>query len=292
MIVVTTPTGNIGKQVLADLLDNGESVRVIVRDASRLPAGIAERVEVIEGSHGDLSVVNEAFKGADTVFWLVPPDMQATDVTAAYVDFTQPACEAFKSQGVKRVVGVSALGRGWSKPAGLVSASLAMDDLIASSGVSYRALTNPSFMENLINQARAIKAQSMFFSPLVGDRRFPTCATRDIARSATKLLLDTSWSGVGHLAVLGPEDISFNEMAQVLSGVLGKPVHFQQIPMEAFKQRLAGFGTSDAMSQAYVEMMTAKNEGMDNAEPRTSENTTPTSFRQWAEEVLKPAVLS
>ena len=101
MIVVTTPTGNIGKQVLADLLDNGESVRVIVRDASRLPAGIAERVEVIEGSHGDLSVVNEAFKGADTVFWLVPPDMQATDVTAAYVDFTQPACEAFKSQGVE-----------------------------------------------------------------------------------------------------------------------------------------------------------------------------------------------
>ena len=35
----------------------------------------------------------------------------------------------------------------------------------------------------------------------------------------------------------------------------------------------------------------AKDKGLDNAEPRTPENTTPTSFRQWCEEVLKPAVL-
>lgn len=40
-----------------------------------------------------------------------------------------------------------------------------------------------------------------------------------------------------------------------------------------------------------VDMMTAKNEGLDNHEPRTPEATTPTSFRQWCEEVLKPAVL-
>ena len=39
-----------------------------------------------------------------------------------------------------------------------------------------------------------------------------------------------------------------------------------------------------------VDMACAKNEGLDNAEPRTSENTTPTSFRQWCAEVLKPAV--
>jgi len=38
-------------------------------------------------------------------------------------------------------------------------------------------------------------------------------------------------------------------------------------------------------------MMMAKNEGLDNAEPRTAQSTTPTSFRQWCQEVLKPAVL-
>jgi uncharacterized protein YbjT (DUF2867 family) len=291
MIVVTAPTGNIGKQVLADLLAVGAAVRVIVRDPTRIPEDVRKRVQVVQGSHGEINVVNQSFEGADAVFWLVPPDMKTKDVNAAYVGFTRPACEAFKNHGVTRVVGVSALGRGWPKHAGLVSASLAMDDLIGSTGVSYRALTMPSFMENIVNQAGAIKNQGMFFSPLDGDRKFPTCATRDIASVAAKLLLDHSWSGVGSIAVLGPEDLSFNEMAQIISEVLGKTVRFQQTPMDAFKARLAGFGTSEAMSQAYVDMMTAKNEGMDNALPRTAQSSSPTSFRQWCEEVLKPLVL-
>ena len=49
---------------------------------------------------------------------------------------------------------------------------------------------------------------------------------------------------------------------------------------------------SDAMAQATVDMIVAKDQGLDNAEPRTPESTTPTSFRQWCEEVLKPAVLA
>jgi hypothetical protein len=49
---------------------------------------------------------------------------------------------------------------------------------------------------------------------------------------------------------------------------------------------------SDAMAQATVDMMVAKDQGLDNAEPRIPESSTPTSFRQWCEEVLKPAVLA
>jgi hypothetical protein len=39
-------------------------------------------------------------------------------------------------------------------------------------------------------------------------------------------------------------------------------------------------------------MMAAKERGLDNGEPRTLEATTPTTFRQWCGEVLKPAVLA
>jgi hypothetical protein len=72
---------------------------------------------------------------------------------------------------VKRVVGISALGRGtpWAANAGLVTASLKMDDLIASAGASYRAVTNPSFMDNLLRQVELIKNQSMFSLPISGD---------------------------------------------------------------------------------------------------------------------------
>ncbi len=81
-------------------------------------------------------------------------------------------------------------------------ASLAMDDLIASTGVNYRALTMPGFMDNMLRQVELIKTQGMFFWPISGDRKLPTCATRDIAAVATRLLLDRFWSGQGSVPVL------------------------------------------------------------------------------------------
>ncbi|WP_317202295.1 NAD(P)H-binding protein [Janthinobacterium sp.] len=293
MIVITAPTSTIGSQVLETLVSSGERVRVIARDPARLPTHMRERIEVLQGSHSDINIVNQAFEGADAVFWLVPPDPQAKTLEAAYVDFTRPACAAFKSQAMNRVVGISALGRGTTiaAHAGLVTASLAMDDLIANSGVNYRALTMPSFMDNIIRQVVPIKTQGMFFSPISGDRKMPACATRDIAASAVRLLRDATWSGPGQLAVLGPEDISFNDMAKVISDVLGKPVRYQQISFETYKSWFTGFGMSEAMAQGMTDMASAKNDGLDNAESRAPDNTTPTSFRQWCEEILKPAVL-
>ena len=292
MIVVTTPTGSIGQQVLENILDGGQPIRVIARDPSGLPRQVLDRVEVVEGSHGNIDVVNKAFTGADSVFWLCPPNPRAESVEAAYVDFTRPAADAIRSKGVKRVVAVSALGRGtaMARNAGYVTASLKMDDLIAGTGVSLRELTMPSFMDNILRQVQPIKSRGMFFSPIAGDRKLPTCATRDIAAVAAKLLLDPSWSGRSSVPVLGPEDLSPNDMAQIMSQVLEKPVRFQQITYEAFKATLTKNGMSDAMAQGMVDMMAAKDAGLDNAETRTPQSTTPTSFRQWCEEVLKPSI--
>ena len=292
MIVITTPTGQIGRQVLAHLLDGTQPVRVIVRDPARLPDKVRRRVEVIEGSHGDADVLDRAFEGADAVFWLVPPDDAAPSIEDAYVGFTRPAVDAFKQHGVHRVVGISALGRGTAvaERAGYVTASLAMDDLIATSGVAYRALTMPSFMDNLIWQAAPIKTKGVFFGPIDGDRKLPTCATRDIAATAARLLLDGDWSGFEEVPVLGPEDLSFDDMAGIMTEVLGIPVRYQQIPFEAFTANLIERGMSPILAQAMTDMMSAKNEGLDNAAVRTPQTSTPTSFRQWCQDTLKTVV--
>jgi uncharacterized protein YbjT (DUF2867 family) len=290
MIVITTPTGQIGHQVLERVLDAEEPVRVIVRDASRLSPNALDRVELIEGSHGDPAVVDRAFDGADSVFWLAPPDRSAVTLDAVYAGFTEPAAAAIVRHGVARVVDVSALGRGVTDHAGLVSASLAMDDLLASTGAAFRALLMPSFMDNVLRQADAITSHGTFFSTVSPDRRLPTCATRDIAAVAARLLLDHSWTGQDTVAVLGPEDLSHNDMAEIMSDVLGTPVSYRQVPIDAFRQQLTDLGMSDAMVNGLVEMMVAKDQGLDNAEPRTAQSTTPTSFRQWCVGMLRPAV--
>jgi uncharacterized protein YbjT (DUF2867 family) len=94
MIVITTPTPQIGSQVLANLLDTDEDLRVIARDPSSLRGHALDRLEVIEGSLSDATVVEEAFVGASAAFSLAPPDPRACWVEAALVGFTRPAAAA------------------------------------------------------------------------------------------------------------------------------------------------------------------------------------------------------
>jgi uncharacterized protein YbjT (DUF2867 family) len=287
MIVITTPTGLIGHQVLDNVLDSTEAIRVITRDPSRLSPRVRERVEVVQGSLTDIDVVADAFAGADCVFWLVPPNPHVESVEDYMLDFTRPLCEALTSQGVRRLIYISGLGREEARDA----AGLAVDDLITSTGVSYRALRCPAFMDNLLQLRGSIKGQGMFLYPISGDRKLPTCATRDIAAVAARLLLDHSWSGQDSVAILGPEDLSYNDMAHIMSEVLERPIRYQQIPGETFKTTLMQYGMSEVWAQSLVERMARVDQGLYNAEPRTPQSTTPTSFRQWCEEVLKPAVL-
>lgn len=292
MIVVTTPTGHIGSQLVPHLLAAGALVRVIARKPEKLSPEIQGKVEVVQGSTDDIKVLCKAFEGAEALFWAVPPPFQPADLNDYMFHFTRPACEAIQAQGVKHVVSVSSLGRGLAKSA-LLSSAFAMDAMIERTGVYYRALWNPGFMENMLRQVEPIKHQGMFFSPGEPDLKTPLVAARDIAATAAKLLLDTSWTAQGGVAVLGPEDLSSNDMAYIMSDVLGKPIRLQPTSIDAFKAQLLKSGASEAMAQGLADMQAEIDErGIYNAEPRTPENTTPTTFRAWCEQVLKPAVLS
>ncbi|WP_067902547.1 NAD(P)H-binding protein [Nocardia vaccinii] len=296
MIVITTPTGKIGSRVLEIVVaqqdKTGELVRVIVRDPSGLPDAIRDRVEVVAGSHGDREVLDRAFVGADAVFWLVPSDHRAPSLEAMYSGFTRPAAEAFAAHGVGHVVGVSALGRGTAAAgrAGHVTASLAMDDLIASTGVAYRALANPTFMDNLLRQVNSIREQGVFTDTIDPGQRLPIAPTRDIGAVGARLLLDRSWTGTGEVPVLGAADLSPNDMAHTMSEVLGRRIRYVHQSFEQFRDSLTGYGLPAPIVRGYLEMMRAVSEGINEGVPRTPENTTPTTFREWCEQVLAPAV--
>lgn len=291
MIVTTTPTGTIGRQLL-DLLvtRTDEPIRVIARDPGRLPAGLAGRVEVVPGSHGDPDVIDAALDGADALFWLTPPPWRAADLTDAMEGFARPAADAVVRHGVGHVVGISNLGRGVPGYAGVVTHGLAVDDLFAATGAAHRALTLPGFMDNLLRDVPTIRDGGRFHASLDRALKVPHCATADVAEVAAGLLLDRGWTGQGHRAVLGPADQSMDELAATMSDVLARRIEYVQVTLDDLRAGLLARGASPAMADGMVAMMAAKNAGLDNAEPRTAENTTPTSFREWCEKVLKPAV--
>ncbi|WP_189189838.1 NAD(P)H-binding protein [Streptomyces albiflavescens] len=296
MIVVTTPTGQIGRQVLDRLLDapyGRAGIRVIARDPARLSARVREHVEVVRGSHADPTVLKEACAGADRLFWLVPPTPSADSVEGHFRDFTEPLCDVIGRHGVERVVGVSTLGRGVATNAGQISASLAMDEAIAATGVHYRALCPPFLMENLLGQAESIRDAGLFFLATAEDRTLRTCATRDIATTAARLLLDDSWTGQDDVPLVGPDDLSPEGMAQVVSEVLDRPVRVQRTSSADYKASALRFGASEAWAQGLTDMVEAlSDQGFYGAVVPSTPQSAPTGFRQWCEEVLKPAVLA
>jgi uncharacterized protein YbjT (DUF2867 family) len=288
MIVVTTPTGSIGSKLVRLLLDAGEPVRVIVRDPQKLAPEIRDRVHAVAGSSDDEDVLRRALDGAESLFHVVPPNFRAPNVTEHYLQFTRPACAAMRRCGVARVVTVSGAGRGAGMKAGVVTSSFAKDDAFERAGVHVRALWCPGFMENMLREADSIRSQGAFFAPRRADVKAPYVATRDIAASAARLLRDRSWTGTGGLGVLGPEDLSLDDIAAITSEVLGRAVRYQQVPAEAYKAQLLKYGASEDMAQGLIDMYAAKDAGLDNAEPRTVETTTPTAYRRWCAEELKP----
>jgi len=293
VIVITTPTGQIGRDVVQNLIDADQSIRVVAREPHKLSRAVRERVEVIEGSHGDAAVVEEAFRGAETVFWVAPPDPKKTKENA-YIEFTRPAAEALRRLDVKRVVSVTGIGRGteWADKAGLVTASIHMDDLLMSSVTAFRGLAMPSFMENFTRQAAMIKHKGLLSGTIDPERKLPWTSTRDLALVAARLLSDHGWTGHEEIPVLGPDVLSFSEIAQIISEVAGRPVRYQQTTLETLKREFLGRGASESFAQGYVDMYRAKNEGMDNTALSRSAEHTPTTFRAWCEQVLGPAISS
>jgi uncharacterized protein YbjT (DUF2867 family) len=288
MIVVTTPTGQIGSQVVRRLLDQDEAVRVIVRDPSRLDDRVRERVEITVGSHDDPAVLDKALPGAQALFWLVPPNPRAPSAEAHYLHFARAGAAAIARHGVGHAVGVSSAGHGWPKPAGILSAAFAMDAELSGSGAAYRALSMPFYMENLLRQLDAIGEQGAFYLTCAGDLPLASIATKDIARTAAGLLADLSWTGQENLPVFGPDRLTPDEMAEVISQEFGRPVTYRRMDIDKYASLLRSQGAADQTVKDLIEAFAAQDQGIYDADWATAEPA-PTDFRTWCRDVLKPA---
>jgi uncharacterized protein YbjT (DUF2867 family) len=260
---------------------------VIVRDPIRLDAGVRSRVEIVQGSHDDPAVLSRALDGADGLFWLVPPGFGDTNMEERYLGFTRPVADAIRRRSVPHVVPVSSAGHGWPTRAGVLSAAFAMDAAIERTGTAYRALSMPFYMENLLGQLGAIQEQGIFSLAQAADRPLATVATRDIATAAA-LLADRSWAGQEHVPVFGPDRISPNAMAALMSDVLGRTVSFRQLSVADVESALTQRGASEGVVRDMIETMVAVSDGIYDADQARA-IPGPTDFRTWCREVLRPA---
>ena len=289
-IVVNTPNGNIGRSLTLQLLEKGAKVVGIARSPGKLADLIARGLEVIEGSTDDPAVLARAFAGADAVFWLTPPAFRPdfrewTRATA------RAGADAVKAQGVKRVVVLSSLGAQTGPGSGPVGVLLDIEETFKAAAPDVTVLRPGYFMENILQSVGTIAQAGSIFMPIPADKKFPMVATADIAAKGAEVLLDSKWKGHRIVGVHGPTDLTYREVASLLTEALGKPVSYVEVSVDQARQGMVGAGLPDFVADMYAEMYGAILAGrMDAAEPRSAETTTPTALLTFARETIRPAV--
>jgi uncharacterized protein YbjT (DUF2867 family) len=286
-IVITTPTGNIGKHALQQLLQAGADVSVIVRQPEKLSDSIRGRVKIHQGSITDVGLVTKAFQGAKAALWVTPPNITHPDVAAYHSELGAVAARAIKESKIPYVVNVSSAGAHLEN-AGPISGLATIERRMNEVAENIVHLRPGFFMENFLQQIEPIKSDGVIYEPLPGDLPYPLIATQDIGDVAAQLLLGMNWSGHQVRGLHGAADLTFAGATKILSDSIGKPVKYVQITPDQAYQAFLAIGASPGFAKALVEMYQALSNPNAIAESRTPETTTPTTLREWSDSVLRP----
>ena len=292
-ILVTTPTGHIGSRVVRQLLaaPGGHTVRVLARDAGRLPATVRERAEVHTGALDEGDALTRALDGADRFFFLIPPARPDVPDWLGWMRETAAhALRAVAAAGAPRTVFLSSSGA-HRDDLGPVSVLGEVERQLAGVVPDLAVLRPGYYFENALAAVPTIAGQGAIYGVYDPELAFPQIATRDIGDAAARWLADGGWRGHHLQALHGPRDLSMRELAADAAEALGRPVQYVQVPIEAVAAGMAGAGVGESIVREYSRMLTGLADSrFEHPEPRTPETTTPTTFAAWAAEVLRPAV--
>ena len=288
-IAVTTPTGNIGSRLAGHLLDAGAQVTLLVRDPGKVASLVSRGANAVPGNLEDGAYVTRATAGVDVLFWLTPPDMGNPDFRGRQRKLGEIAGQAVRANRIPRVVHLSSVGAQMPSGTGPIAGLHQVENSLNESGAAVRHLRAAFFMENFLWSLDGIRAAGSVFMPISGSTRTSMIATRDIAASAAKVLLDGSWTGQKAVGLHGPADLSFDEAATALGEGLSRPVRHVTVTPDQARGAMVGMGVHPGVAALFLEMHDAFETGrLQIAEPRTPETTTPTTLTTFAREVMKP----
>ncbi|HTC19410.1 MAG TPA: NAD(P)H-binding protein, partial [bacterium] len=210
-------TGHIGHALSEKLLGMGHAVRALGRDAKKLSALKAKGAETLSPAFDDAKGLAEAFKGADGVFVMIPPNYAADDFSGYQDKSGEAIAQAIAQSGVKHVVSLSSIGAeqpsGTGPIAGLYRQEQRLNKL---SGVDIVHLRPASFMENQFWSIPVIKGNGINGSATPDKIPLPTVATQDIGAKAAELLDGLHFKGHEAFDFAGPREYTMAEVTTAL----------------------------------------------------------------------------
>jgi uncharacterized protein YbjT (DUF2867 family) len=218
------------------------AVRGRVRAAYRTrPQNVPEGVESVALDYDRPDTLRPALKDVDTLFLVsnsITPELTVVD-------------EA-RHAGVKRIVKLSVLR---AAEEGYIFARWhrAVERHIEASGLEWTFLRSNGFMQNIVKyMAETIRTQSAIYSS-GADGAASHIDVRDLGAVAASVLLEMGHEGQAY-ELTGPSAITYGQIAETLTAVLGRPIRYVPISHEQYRQALLGAGTPSPWADALVDL--------------------------------------
>lgn len=285
-IVVTTPLGHVGSRVVRLLVQAGVRPTVLMRNPARLDPATRECVEVVQVDQGDPAAVVAATRGADRLFWVDPPALIDGDPVAGYARMGESAARAVTENGIEATVFLSSIGAEKRSGAGEIDGLAQTEELLDATGANVLHLRCSYFFTNLLTQLDEIRSGTLS-TPWPLDHAMPWVDPRDIGEVAAARLLSGAWSGRVVQAVHGPEDLTFVDVAEILSAEIGRDVTAVRITDDELRAALRSAGLGAAQIDGIVGMSKGSSSGFVAEDERSIRTTTPTTLAAWARTHLR-----
>jgi len=257
MFAITGITGQVGGAVARALIDNGQSVRAVVRDAQKGAQWAHEGCEVAVAELDDAQALKQAFTGVEGVFFLLPPVFDPSPDFGEARRVIAAVREALDAARPAKVVSLSTIGAQALQP-NLLQQHQLQEQSLGTLPLPITFLRAAWFMENAawdVAPARTTGVIPSFLYPL--DKPVPMVATQDVGRVAAELLQET-WQGKRIVELEGAR-LAPNDVAAAFSRVLGREVRMDVVPRATWEALFKSQGMKNPVPRA--RMLDGFNEG-------------------------------
>lgn len=253
-ITVSGSLGNIGQQLVKNLVSAGQTVTVITSTESREKDIEAMGATAAIGSVSDAAFLTSAFTGADAVFAMTPPNLGGSNIVANTTAAGEAFAKAFKAANVKQVVMLSSIGADLPNGNGPIEGLYHIENIYNQlEGINITFLRAGYFYTNYYNDVPVIKNAGIIGSNLPADTLLPLVHPHDIAAAAATALQQPIEGKQVQYIVSDLRPAA--DLAKVFGAAIGKP----ELPWVAFTDEQAlegmkGAGVPAEIAQLYTDM--------------------------------------
>ncbi len=230
-ILVIGATGTVGSSVVTRLLSDGEPVRAAVQD---LGETVPDGAQPVRFDFAEPATWEAALSGVDRMFLIRPPAV--SDVKR----YLRPVIGRAADQGLRQVVFLSVMGVNRFLPHWQVERDL------EASGLPHTFLRPAFFAQNLLTAHRRDIVDHDRIRLASGDGRTSFVDTRDVADVAALALRDPATHAGAAYTLTGPAALSWQQVADLLSARLGRPIEYQRIWLPRLRRELLHEGLAPA----------------------------------------------